>query len=156
MNMSQAQFKQLLGFLKSNNSTNQYKHFQKEYKEYLYENVTVQNYKNTETRIFRQSPVIMLSNLDAVLIGYNRNKLTFLSVPSTTNIYDMIYVKRLIFRVNNRIFINFEIGIHKDGSKTYQVFVNYNHESNIDTEGVLEMLKKILGIFGVTKSFEVV
>ena len=137
------QFKKLLNTMKNQ------KHFQKEYKEYLYDNVIVHNYKNTETRVFRQTPVIFEEADKYMMIGYNRNKLTFLSVPSTTNIHDMIYVKKLIFRINNRLFVNFEIGLSKDDTKTYKVYINYNHESNIEIDGLNVALAKIIETLGL-------
>lgn len=124
-----------------------YKFFQKEYKEYNYGDVLVQNYNNTETRIIRLSSNVMMKNEKLLLVGYHKSKLTFLNVPSTTNIFDINYVKRLIFRITNRVFINFQCNMAEDGTKTYMVFINYNHESNIDPEGINVTLKTILDIF---------
>lgn len=124
-----------------------YKFFQKEYKEYKYNEVTVHNYKNTETRVFKFTPQIIYKNNNAFLIGYQRNKLTFLSVPSTTNIYEISYIKKLIFRVNNRIFINFQCS-YVDNIKKYTVYINYNHESNIDPESINNAITNIFKIFG--------
>jgi len=144
-NLTVKQFLELLGCMKKSDA-NSFKYFQKEYKEYLYTDIILQNYKNTELRVFRQNFVNINSDKHYTMIGFNRSKLTFLSVPSTTNIHDMIYVKRLIFRVNNRIFVNFQISLHKDGKKTYQVFINYNHETNIDPEGVTKTLDDVMKI----------
>lgn len=133
-----------------------YKFFQKEYKEYNYGDVLVQNYNNTETRIIRLSSNIMKKNDKLLMIGYHKSKLTFLNVPSTTNIFDIHYVKKLIFRITNRIFINFQCNMDEDGNKTYMVYVNYNHESNIDPEGINETLKIVLDIFDAKLPLEAI
>jgi nuclear transport factor 2 (NTF2) superfamily protein len=133
----------------SNANTN-YKFFQKEYKEYKYNEVTLHNYKNEETRVFKFTPQVIYKNDNAFLIGYQRNKLTFLSVPSTTSIYEISYIKKLIFRVNNRIFLNFQCN-YTDDTKIYTIYINYNHEANIDPDGVNNAIKTIFDIFGYNK-----
>jgi hypothetical protein len=144
------EFKYLLSCVSRGNHN--FKFFQKEYKEYIYDNVITHNYKNTETRIFKNTPISIIQHENSLVIGYNKSKLTFLSMPSTTNIYNINYVKKLIFRVNNRIFINFQISQNdKDNSQTYQAYINYNHESNIDPEEVNKTMKKIYNIFGFAK-----
>ncbi len=136
-----------------NKANTDFKFFQKEYKEYKYNEVTVHNYKNTETRVFKFTPQVIYKNNNSLLIGYQRNKLTFLSVPSTTNIYEISYIKKLIFRVNNRIFINFQCN-YNDNVKKYTVYINYNHESNIDPESVNNAIINIFKIFGYTTNLE--
>lgn len=127
-----------------------FKFYQKEYKQYVYNDIIVHNYKNTETRVMKLNTLGVYNNAKSVMMGYSKNKLTFLNVPSTKNIYELSYVKRLIFRVSNRIFINFQTNLMEDGDMVYTVYINYNHESNIDPEGVQSSLKKILNIFDVS------
>lgn len=142
--LSPETFRELLSCLARSNT--EYKFFQKEYKEYTYGDIIVHNYKNTETRVFKHTPVTIQELDNKMLLGYHRSKLTFLSVPSTKNIHDMKYIKKLIFRVNNRIFINFQIALDVDGKKVYTVYVNYNHESNIDPEETEKLLNDIMSI----------
>lgn len=139
-------------YLMSLMSKSEYKCFQKQYKQYIYDNIIVHNYKNVENRVFKNTPVIIEKNDKAIMIGYKRNKLTFLSAPCTKNIYEISYVKKLIFRVNNRIFVNFQCNLI-DNKKIYYVYINYNHESNIDQDSITETLKKILDIFKVNTEF---
>lgn len=126
-----------------------YKYFQKEYKEYNYGEVLVQNYNNKETRILRLNNNIILKNQKMLMLGYQKSKLTFLNIPSTTNIFDINYVKRLIFRITNRVFINFQCNMDEAGDKTYMIYLNYNHESNIDPEGINDTIKTVLDIFDI-------
>ena len=148
--LSRKDFRNLLSTIAKSNLN--LKPFQKEYKEYIYDDVIVHNYKNTETHVFRHTP-ICIKQLDktcgALLIGYQKNKLTFLNVPSTRNIYDIQYVKKLIFRVNNRIFVNFQSSVNLNQEKTYTAYINYNHENNIEQDSVqnnIESLMKVLSL----------
>lgn len=143
--LSRKDFRSLLSCIAKSNLD--IKHFQKEYKEYIYNGVIVHNYKNTETRIFKNTPLTVIKNNNNLIIGYQRNKLTFLNVPSTTDIFDITYVKKMIFRFNNRIFLNFQSSINEKGDKTYLVYINYNHENNIEQEGIENNLKTLLDIF---------
>lgn len=145
--LSKAEFEELMSRLVKRD----YKFFQKEYKEYNYGDVIVQNFNNTETRIVRLSTQRMMKNDKCLMVGYQKSKLTFLNVPSTTNIFDIYYVRRLIFRITNRIFINFQCNMDEDGNKTYLAYINYNHESNIDPEGINTSLRTVLEIFDAAK-----
>jgi len=145
--LSRKDFRHLLSAIAKSNLN--LKPFQKEYKEYIYDDVIVHNYKNTETHVFRHTPVCVqkLDKAVGLLIGYQKNKLTFLNVPSTRNIYDIQYVKKLIFRVNNRIFVNFQSSVNLNQEKTYTVYINYNHENNIEQDSIqnnIESLMKVL------------
>lgn len=145
--LSRKDFRNLLSAIAKSNLN--LKPFQKEYKEYIYDDVIVHNYKNTETHIFRHTPICVQPSATTVLIGYQKNKLTFLNVPSTRNIYDIQYVKKLIFRVNNRIFVNFQSSVNLNQEKTYTVYINYNHENNIEQDSVqnnIESLMKVLSL----------
>lgn len=129
------------------------KNFQKEYKEYVYNDAIVHNYMNTETRVFRNTPVQVQEGKSCVVVAYNRSKLTFLNVPSTKTIHDTQCVKKLIFRVNNRIFVNFQAAAPPGGMEndvTYTVYVNYNHEQNVDMDCIKDALDKVCGILGIS------
>lgn len=148
ISLSRKDFRNLLSCIAKSNLN--IKPFQKEYKEYIYNDVIVHNYKNTETHVFRHTPMcIVKKNNDSnnnLLIGYQKNKLTFLNVPSTRNIYDIQYVKKLIFRVNNRIFINFQSSVNLNQERSYSVFINYNHENNIEQDSVQNNITNLLNI----------
>lgn len=138
------------GLLEKMGKAHDLKHFQKEYKEYVYNDVVVHNYMNTETRVFRNTPVLVKPGKGCVVSAYNRSKLTFLNVPSTKTIHDVQCVKRLIFRVNNRLFVNFQVAAPPGTpDTTYTVSVNYNHEQNVDMDSMGEALDRISKLLGV-------
>lgn len=138
------------GLLEKMGRATEIKHFQKEYKEYVYNDVIVHNYMNNETRVFRNAPVLVQEGKRCVVSAYNRSKLTFLNVPSTKTIHDIQCVKRLIFRVNNRVFVNFQAAAPEGSSDvTYTVCLNYNHEQNVDMDSMGESLERVCGLLGV-------
>ena len=127
-----------------------YKYFQKEYKEYLYDNITNQNYNNEEIKISKQNAltnkIININNNDIVIIGYQKIKQSVLNYPSTTKIYYSSYVKKMIFRINSRIFLNFSISLHNDNTKTYRVYLNYNHDNKVDLDISNKNITEIINI----------
>ena len=111
-----------------------YRYYQKQYKEVHIGDVCYQNYKNEEMNIY----TIQTNKLESIPVklsicacAQTRNKLSILSVPSSLNIYSENIIRKLIFRVSNRVFINFENGI-TDNEKYYKIFINYNHDKDVD------------------------
>lgn len=146
-------------FYKILSSIKDHKYFQKEYKEYIYSDIVYRilnknssNKNNNDLmKVFKQTP-LKITNYDKfIVIGYNKNKLSILNFPSTTNIDQINYVKTLVFRITNRIYVNFNITIDsKTKNKIYSIFLNYNHDSNyksdtnIDINEINKTIKDIL------------
>lgn len=121
-----------------------YRYHQKQYKEVFIGDVCYQNYKNDEMSIHNIQTNTIESITDKLFaIAQTKNKLSILSVPSTLNIYSENVIKRLIFKISNRVFINFENGI-TDNKKYYKVFINYNHDKDVDISVVLRNIKDAL------------
>lgn len=53
------------------------------------------------------------------------------------------YVKKFSFRVNNRIYVNFETYIIDD-DEYFKVYLNYNHEKNVDMDIINKEIDNIL------------
>lgn len=121
-----------------------YRYHQKQYKEVFIGDVCYQNYKNEEMSIHNiQTNTIENITEKLFAIAQTKNKLSILSVPSTLNIYSENFIKRLIFRISNRVFVNFEHGI-TDNKTYYKVFINYNHDKDVDVSVVLRHIKDAL------------
>jgi hypothetical protein len=123
-----------------------YKYYQKQYKEAIIGDVVYQNYKNEEMSVFTMSSndVIRVSDRLCAL-AYNRSKLSILSLPSTMNVYTENIIRKLIFRITNRVFVNFEHGINEN-VKYYKVFINYNHDKDVDVSSIVSTIKNIIRI----------
>lgn len=121
-----------------------YRYHQKQYKEVFIGDVCYQNYKNEEMSIHNIQTNIVESITDKLFaIAQTKNKLSILSVPSTLNIYSENIIRRLVFRISNRVFVNFENGI-TDSKKYYKVFINYNHDKDVDVSVVTRQIKDAL------------
>ena len=108
------------------------KYFQKSYKEYNYGDIIFQNYNNTETRVFRKTPLAITSEDKMLKISFQRQKLSVINVPSNTHFKDICHVNHLIFRVTNRIFLNLLVKRDMKGGISHVVYVNYNNDDGVD------------------------
>jgi hypothetical protein len=126
-------------------STSDYKFSQKQYKEAIVGNIVYQNNKNEDITIFNidTKDVCILDDNNVVCFAHNKNKLTILSLPSTNSIHYEHYVKRLTLRLSNRIFINFEHSLDSN-DKVYRVYLNYNHDNNVDIPSVAKSINQII------------
>ena len=148
INLDRDVFMKILGNMKLLASSD-VKYFQKTYKEYMVSDITCQVHSHIEDiKVFRKKALGFVKeekHPNVKVIFSTKSKLTMLNFPSTTNIQEMSYVKTLIFRVNNRIYVNFNVSISADDpeSKTYTIFINYNHDNNVDitlTQNILQNL----------------
>lgn len=122
-----------------------FKFFQKEYKEYIYKDIICQCYTNDETKVFKKKTLKMSSLKNWIVIYNNKIKQTLLNFPSTTDLQYTSYNKKLIFRVNNRIYVNFKISLDTNtNNKWYEVYINYNHEENVDTQLAKTTLEEVI------------
>lgn len=123
-----------------------FKYFQKQYKEMVIGDTFYQNFKNEEISIFN----INTNNVEVfqnklMANSQTKYKLSILSLPSTLNVYAENYTKRLIFRVSNRVFVNFENG--KNGDDVfYKIYLNYNHDDTVELNSIQKTLEKVLNI----------
>ena len=123
-----------------------YKYFQKQYKEMVIGDTFYQNFKNEEISIFNLNTnnVEVFQN-KLMANSQAKYKLSILSLPSTLNVYAENYTKRLIFRVSNRVFVNFENG--KNGDDVfYKIYLNYNHDDTVELNSIQYTLEKVLNI----------
>lgn len=121
-----------------------FRYHQKQYKEMLIGDVCYQNYKNEEMSIYNIQTNTIESITDKLFaIAQTKNKLSILSVPSTLNVYSENIIRRLIFRVSNRVFVNFENGI-TDNKKYYKIFINYNHDKDVDISVFVKQISSVL------------
>lgn len=121
-----------------------YKFFKKQYKQYIHENVIVHNYDNDEIKVQKKVLLDKIYITNTLTLAYQKTKQSMLNVSSTKNIYDIKYIKKLTFRVNNWIYINFEISFSHDmETLDHTVYINYNHDDKVDMELINTTLKDL-------------
>ena len=127
------------------------KHFQKSYKEYKYGDIVYHNHSNEETHVHRSVPTGVAYANGVLELAYQRQKLSIINVPALAAVDDVLYVKHLVFKISNRTFINAVAKKDTDGQTTYTIYINYNHDLNVDTEVANKQLADTLGMFNLTK-----
>jgi hypothetical protein len=124
-------------------SNENYKYFQKEYKQYISENMYYQNLNNEDVSVFK-SECKQVDEYPKYMIAYNtRTKLSLMNFASSIKINSISYVRKLIFRITNRIYINFEVKKYND-NLSYLIYINYNHDTSVDIEVINKELYNIL------------
>jgi hypothetical protein len=122
------------------------RYHQKQYSEKIIGDISYQNYKNEETSVYNFQTNTIESISDKLFaIAQTKNKLSILSVPSTFNIYSENVIKKMIFRISNRVFVNFENGM-TDNEKYYKVYINYNHDKDVDVNVIIGHIRSALDI----------
>lgn len=122
---------------------NNNKYSEKLYKEYVYGDVYYQNYNNDEIKVFRLTPMKSLFSNKRLVIHYIKQKLSLVNVPSSANYDNISYKRHVVFRISNRIFLNFLITDDASQKVTYRIYVNYNHDQNVDMTIVEKQLERI-------------
>jgi len=145
--LSEKQFYEVLN--KINATHKGFKYFQREYKEYVLKNLVCQCFTNDEVKVMKKKSldVSPLADEKFIQVAYNKTKLTLVNFDSTKNLHQISYIKKLIFRVSNRIYINFEISIDsKTKTKSYMIYINYNHDDNVDFSVTEKSIKELISM----------
>lgn len=129
--------------------------FQKHYKEYVYRNLYYEHSQTETTNIHlykKEIKVIECGLHDSLCVmASQRDKISYHIFPSTNKIPSVAYVSKATFKINNRIFINFESKKYtstideEDVGETYnKIYINYNHDENVDVQKSVENIDKAL------------
>jgi hypothetical protein len=122
-----------------------YSSFQKHYKEYVYRNMIYENNEKSQIKVFKNT-FKKTQNISPNIIAnvFYKEKVPYHMFPSTKLIYSVSYVSKLIFKVNNRIFINFEKRKYDTQANSNvsfnKVYINYNHDDNVDLTNIQDTL----------------
>jgi hypothetical protein len=69
------------------------------------------------------------------------HKLPFHQFPCTRNLNDSYYTSKLIFKLHNRLFLNFvHVYHHLDETSHYKIYINYNHDTNVESQLINSLL----------------
>lgn len=75
----------------------------------------------------------------------NKQKYQFHSFPSSSDIHSINYIKRNTVRLNNRIFINFDLVRTQQPSREFnKIFVNVNQDANSDLDFLKAELEPVI------------
>lgn len=126
------------------------RYFRKESKSYAVGELTLENMFFEDIRVCSKSIVGADTTHDGmVVLYYTKEKKPYHAFPSTTSINRVWYTKKLVFRIHNRMYLNFEIQRDaNDNSCIRKAYINYNHDSNVDQKVIEQYLVGTLDMLG--------
>lgn len=82
------------------------------------------------------------------IIVYDKKKVPVIMFPSTTSVHSVKYVRKLIFRVNNRVYVNIQEEKVADDMTDmyYRAYINVNYSDGIDSSDITQKLSCILAV----------
>ena len=90
-------------------------------------------------------------NANYILIKYQKENIPSVNFPSTNIIHDMYYINKIIFKVSNRIYINFEVKKKfKEGNSEIfrRIYINLNNDKkNLDNCSINQKLEQAIKFF---------
>lgn len=121
-------------------------------KEYVYKNLRMIRKINDqnlveETKVYQMNAMEIhddpLKTYRMVL--YDRKKLSVVAFPSSKSYDDIIKKRKTVFRVNNKIYVNFEKEFsEKDSNVYHKVYMNFNNNKDTDIKDSIAVLQNIL------------
>jgi hypothetical protein len=125
--------------------------FQKYCKEYVHRNKFYENNDKSQIRVFKktlsETQVVTHGSNQYRVLAYYKEKLPYHAFPSTTMMHSISYVIRSTFKINNRVFLNFERRMYKDAPRPFnKVYINYNHDDNVDVNNIDTAVQAALDI----------
>ena len=122
------------------------KYFLKQYKCYVHKCLYLEN--SEELKVYEKKMIHAKKLNDHVIATfYIKDKRPYHMFPSTLNIHTVFYVKRMTFRIHNRIFVNFDVQFYPQSKKeVLKVFVNYNHDKDVDMTFIYKEIERLFKI----------
>lgn len=124
----------------------EHKFFKKHYDIYKYQNLEYHIAdEHDKSMVFVENLIDNYKYKKAIYHGYVKHNVPTHMFPSTKNIHDKFSVTKYTVKINNRIYLNFEIKKNLVGTSTsYNVNINYNHNNNVDLNNNLMQIKEIM------------
>lgn len=127
-----------------------HKYFEKEYKVYQYNDLCFENQNNIDYKVYSRHIVDVKYASDLAVCMCKKSKHPFHAFPSTTSLDAVFYVKKLVFRLHNRLYLNFECQYYpKNETIIRKVYINYNHEKQVDATLIEQIIAKTLTMLGL-------
>ena len=109
------------------------------------------NIIDNKYHVNKQSYVSHIISDKNILIKYQKENIPPVNFPSTNNIHDTFFINKIIFKITNRIYINFELKkkIIDNKSEIFRrVYINLNNDKiNVDNNNINEKLEECVNYF---------
>ena len=142
VNWSKTDFVSLLNKLINSNKFK--KPFEKQYRVLKYlDLIYIKNISDNKYNLYSLSFIDKEIEDNLLYIKYRKNNLAIFQFPSTDKINDDFYLNRIIFKITNLIYLNFEIMKKNDIEIFYRVYINFNNDkTNIDHNLIIKNLEE--------------
>ena len=120
--------------------------FEKQYRVLKYNNLTyIKNISDNKFNLFNLSFVDKEIINNILCMKYKRENLAIFQFPSTNKMNDEFYLNKIIFKITNLIYLNFEIMKKNEIEIFYRVYINFNNDKkNIDHNLIIKNLEDII------------
>ena len=145
INVPEPEFVRLMTKVK----TEGFKYFAKNYKVFQHNTLIYKNNENNDVKLYNRLPVeCSFLNEKIVACSYSMGKVPIHMFPCSLDINDVHYSNSLIFRIHNRIYLNFEKQSypHLDNKVCRKIFVNYHHDQNVDIQYIADHINRIINL----------
>lgn len=98
-----------------------------------------------DIKVYQQKVVDVTTTPYTQTLHMERKKVASVLFPSTCNIHRTTFFRKLVFRVNHRIFVNFVQEKEQGSDQThFKVFVNFNSAKDIDVTEQMNIMNKVV------------
>lgn len=124
--------------------------FEKQFRVLKYQSLNyVKNLSDNKINLFSLSLVDEIDKdfikKNMVCIKYKKENMAIFQFPSTSNLNDTYYLNRIIFKITNLIFLNFEIMKKNEIEIFYRVYINFNNDKkNLEYSVIIKNLEDII------------
>ena len=125
------------------------KHYERSIKQYvhgdMFYEIAFSKDPEPEIRAYRKTiEAVSLEHPSILKVCFQKQKIPIHAFPSSNNMYEVNYIKRLTFRKNNRIFLNVDYVKSAQGQESRKIFVNMNLDANTDVNYIMMELEPLL------------
>ncbi len=124
------------------------KGFIKEFKVQMNKNLIMENHNHKMIKIYSLNLLNSNPNYKKGICAnyYEKEKKHYHSYSCSQYVDNEFYVRRVTFKSNDNIYINFDTE-YKDDNTYNRIFVNYNHDKNQDFEYIENKIGSVLYAF---------
>tara|TARA_B110000914_G_C15357854_1_gene397067 strand:- start:120 stop:668 length:549 start_codon:yes stop_codon:yes gene_type:complete len=129
------------------------KPFEKQYRVLKYlDLIYIKNISDNKYNLYSLTLVDKEIEDNLLYMKYKKNNLGIFQFPSTDKINDDFYLNKIIFKITNLIYLNFEIMKKNDIEIFFRVYINFNNDkTNIDNNLIIKNLED--NIMKISKLF---
>lgn len=123
----------------------------KEFQVQKKDNIVMENYNHEVIKVYSLKFLSSIDNYSKNIIvnSYQKDKLHYHAYSCSMQVDDEYHVRRVTFRITNNLYVNFDTQYYQNGHHVNQIFINYNHDKNQDTEYIKSRINQIIQLLSL-------